>query len=148
MLLLRPTKAGGGRFECLLLHKPRKRDAWQLPQGGVEEGESVTECALRELEEEAGVAHVRVINVSQITYQYDFPETYRRFRPDNVRGQQISFVIAETSRHTPVQVDGREIDRFVWVKPHELPRFIKRRAYLELVQKLLQEARNLFSRSS
>ena len=80
--------------EVLLLHKPRKRDDWQLPQGGVEEGEDAEKAALRELKEEADISGVTVLGKSREVYQYDFPPSYRRFRPDNVRGQRIAYVFA------------------------------------------------------
>ena len=40
ILVLRNAKRGGVKHELLLVHKPRKKDAWQLPQGGMEEGET------------------------------------------------------------------------------------------------------------
>ena len=45
ILVLKPVDVclPGGKcetvYQILLLHKPRKKDAWQLPQGGVEGGE-------------------------------------------------------------------------------------------------------------
>ena len=33
----------------------RFKDAWQMPQGGIDPGEDVTAAALRELEEETGI---------------------------------------------------------------------------------------------
>ena len=127
-------------FEVLLLHKPRKRDAWQLPQGGLEEGETVERAALRELQEEAGISGVTVMGRSREVYQYDFPTSYRRFRPDNVRGQQISYVFALVHADVQVVVDRKEIDSFTWVSPEHLSRFIRRDAYRKLVQHLMQEA--------
>ena len=40
LLVLRPAATAKAGYELLLLHKPRKRDVWQLPQGGKEEGET------------------------------------------------------------------------------------------------------------
>ena len=94
VLVLRPSGGQGMQYEILLLHKPRKNDAWQLPQGGVEEGESVTQAAIRELQEEAGLTECRLIGVSPRVYQYDFPASFRRFRPDDVCGQRIQYVFA------------------------------------------------------
>lgn len=50
----------GGRLEVLLAHPGgpfwRNRDAgaWQIPKGGIEEGETAAEAAIRECEEELG----------------------------------------------------------------------------------------------
>ena len=46
---------GGGEPELLLVHRPRYDD-WTLPKGKAEPGESDEECALREVEEETGLA--------------------------------------------------------------------------------------------
>lgn len=142
LLLVRPRAGKPGVLEILLLRKPRKRDAWQLPQGGVEQGETVEEAALRELREEAGIS-ARIIGVSKKCYQYDFPASFRRFRPDHVCGQCIRFVFAVPGDASPIRVDGKEIEEHLWVLPQELPRYIKRRVYLQLVQQLWEEAKKL-----
>jgi len=145
VVVLRPTDVCspdgcGTVYQILLLHKPRKKDEWQLPQGGVEAGESIEQAALRELMEEAGIADVRVIGTSPEKYKYDFPASFRRFRPDNVRGQCIEYVFALAPKETIVKVDGQEIDGHVWVLPEQLPLYIYREQYLECVEKLVQEA--------
>ncbi len=138
LLLLRPMPTGD--YELLLLHKPRKRDAWQLPQGGAEKGETAEECAVRELKEEAGISDVTVIGKSDLVYKYDFPASYRRFRPDHICGQRIEFVFGVCPPGTEVTVDGVEVNDYKWVKPEGIGEFLKRKAYLELVQSLIKEA--------
>ncbi len=146
ILILRPAKRGGGRHELLLVHKPRKKDSWQLPQGGTEEGETPEQCALRELREEAGVERgVRVLGVSGKEYAYDFPESYRRFRPDNVCGQRIRFVLSVAEEELKLKVDGEEIDRGVWISPRDLDKFIHRGEYLALVRGLIDETEKLLA---
>lgn len=128
----------GKGIEVLLLKKPRKNDAWQLPQGGIEAGEDRMTAALRELKEEAGIS-ARVFGESARVYQYDYPVSYRRFRPDNVRGQRIVFVFAETESTVRITVDGREIEAFVWIIEKDLPKYLKRREYRDLVRALIAE---------
>jgi 8-oxo-(d)GTP phosphatase len=143
ILVLRPTEytmPDTGGLELLLLHKPRKRDAWQLPQGGQEEGETSEQCAVRELEEEAGLTDVLVIGASNRVYQYDFPASFRRFRPDHIKGQQIAFVFALVSREATVRVDNVEVDDAVWITPDRLPQYITRQEYLDIVRQLVAEA--------
>lgn len=142
VVLLRDTASG---IEILLVHKPRKKDAWQLPQGGVEEGETITECALRELREETGVEDVRVLGVSDRVYEYRFPATYRRFRPDHICGQRIAFLCAVSPVDVHVRVDGKEIDGFEWITPAAIGRRIKRVVYRDLVHALIGEASRLHS---
>lgn len=141
ILLLRSAKRGGGRHELLLVHKPRKKDSWQLPQGGVEEEETLEQCALRELQEEVGIGTgVRVLGVSEREYQYDFPASYRRFRPDEICGQHIRFVLGYAEQPVVLAVDGAEIDRAVWILPRDLERFVHRSEYRSLILTLVDEA--------
>lgn len=141
VLVLRPALRQRGSHHILLLHKPRKRDAWQLPQGGREEGETTGQAAMRELHEEAGIGDARLLGHSRTVYQYDFPASYRRFRPDYVKGQRIEFVFALVAPATLVKVDRREVDRFVWVLPDQLHLYVKRREYLALIRKVYEEAK-------
>jgi putative (di)nucleoside polyphosphate hydrolase len=128
-----------GVFQVLLLHKPRKKDAWQLPQGGTEEGESIRDAALRELQEEAGISGVKYLGQSEHIYQYDFPASFRRFRPDHVCGQKIHFVFALADAGAAVTVDAKEIDRYVWVYPNQVSQYVKRKEYLKLANELIKE---------
>lgn len=143
-----PACAPGGCeavFQVLLLHKPRTHDAWQLPQGGMEEGEGIEEAALRELKEEAGIGNVHVLGRSARIYQYNFPLSYRRFRPDHVRGQRVECIFARVSGGAIVRVDGKEVDQYVWVYPTQLHVYIRRRQYLRFVQKLVEEGERLLA---
>jgi len=144
VVLLRKSEETANLFQILLLHKPRKKDAWQLPQGGLEEGESLEEAAMRELKEESGL-DAEVIGKSSQVYQYDFPESYRRFRPDNVCGQKVQFVFARLNGDGIVKVDEDEIDSYVWALKDHISKYIKRDQYREIVSSLFEEAKSIFS---
>ncbi|MFO1032553.1 MAG: RNA pyrophosphohydrolase [Hyphomicrobiales bacterium] len=47
---------------------------WQMPQGGIDEGEDAAAAALRELEEETGVTSAHVIAEAPGWFTYDLPE--------------------------------------------------------------------------
>lgn len=51
-------------------------EAWQMPQGGIDDGEDARTAALRELGEETGIAPdlVTIIGESADEYLYDLPE--------------------------------------------------------------------------
>ncbi len=117
----------------LLVHKPRRNDAWQLPQGGIEEGETSSQAALRELMEEAGLSYKEVAHVSPCLYSYDFPpEFLRRHNPVNA-GQKLCFVVIHATKDAQVKVDANEVDSYVWVLPEQLSHYIKREAYLKVI---------------
>src|ERR687895_125959 len=48
-------------------------DAWQMPQGGIDEGEEPRAAALRELREEIGTDRAVIIGESPIWRPYDLP---------------------------------------------------------------------------
>lgn len=50
-----------------------KQDAWQMPQGGIDPGESPEQAALRELKEEIGTDKVEILAESKGWLYYDVP---------------------------------------------------------------------------
>jgi len=128
-------------FSVLLVHKPRKCDAWQLPQGGIEEGETMSQAGLRELEEETGISGATLLFESSIRYKYDFSRKFhKRHNPIN-DGQELLFVVVESPKDPKVTVDNREIDTYRWVEPQDIGKFIDRKEYLDTIIKLLDEYR-------
>ena len=52
--------------------------SWQMPQGGIDEGESPEEAALRELYEETNVSSVEPLKTAAEWFAYDLPEPIAR----------------------------------------------------------------------
>ena len=48
-------------------------EAWQMPQGGVDEGETPRQAALRELKEEIGTDRAKIIAETEEWVRYDLP---------------------------------------------------------------------------
>ncbi len=63
-------KAAGGKVlnaynEVLFIYRFNK---WDLPKGKLEDGESISECAIREVEEECGIRNLQIVEPLETTY--------------------------------------------------------------------------------
>lgn len=113
---------------------------WQMPQGGVDEGESPAEAALRELDEEIGVASklVDILEETEDWLYYDFPPELRRRMGGPYLGQrQKWFALRFKGSDSDVRLDKHkpEFDAWRWAKISELPGLIvpfKRPVYQEV----------------
>ncbi|MEW4466585.1 RNA pyrophosphohydrolase [Parasphingorhabdus sp. JC815] len=118
-------------------------DAWQMPQGGIDEGEDSETAAFRELEEETGITrnHARIIARSKEQYLYDLPdELLGKIWKGKYRGQrQAWFLMRFTGedKHVNIATDHPEFLKWKWADPTELPDLIvpfKRDLYRSLLQ--------------
>jgi putative (di)nucleoside polyphosphate hydrolase len=112
---------------------------WQMPQGGIDEGEDVEEAAFRELHEETGIRRARILLTTPGWLAYDFPPRYRR-RGKKWIGQKQKWVVmlfegqdeeVDLNVHQPA-----EFERWRWARLDELEALIvpfKRQVYAELV---------------
>ncbi|XP_019108229.1 nudix hydrolase 26, chloroplastic isoform X2 [Beta vulgaris subsp. vulgaris] len=84
-------------------------DAWQMPQGGIDEGEDPQSAAIRELREETGVTSVEVLAEVPYWLTYDFPpevrEKLRRQWGSDWKGQAQKWdcCVIQTLRQQPTQ---------------------------------------------
>lgn len=103
----------------LLVRKPRKNHAWQFPQGGVDEGESLVNAAVRELREECGTDLQTKISPDPVTsYRYDFPVDFIRHH-GAWDGAEVTFFEALWQSGEP-QPDGEELVEARWCTSDKL----------------------------
>ncbi|QTD55972.1 RNA pyrophosphohydrolase [Parasphingorhabdus cellanae] len=105
-------------------------DAWQMPQGGIDDGEESEAAAIRELEEETGItaAHVEIIARSAEEYYYDLPdELLGKIWKGKYRGQRQSWFLMRFTgedRHVNIATEHAEFSDWKWAKPSDLPDMI------------------------
>jgi putative (di)nucleoside polyphosphate hydrolase len=116
---------------------------WQMPQGGIDKGETPHRAAMRELEEEVGTDRAAIIGETREWLRYDVPrEVARRLWRGRYRGQmQKWFAMRFTGSDGDIDVRTAhpEFDAWKWVEPAELPRLIvpfKRQLYLDILSEL------------
>lgn len=102
----------------LAVERAEPRGAWQLPQGGLAEGEEPLEAAWRELAEETGLGPDDVALAAELPdwLAYELaPEQRRRPRQ---RGQVQRWFVFEARRpDIEPRPDGRELVAWRWVEP-------------------------------
>ena len=114
--------------------------AWQMPQGGIDPGESQREAAFRELEEEVGTDKAEILAETQGWLHYDLPtDIASRMWSGRWRGQrQKWFLMRFTGEDADINpaTEHPEFDAWEWVEPERLPELIvpfKRQLYRELL---------------
>jgi putative (di)nucleoside polyphosphate hydrolase len=114
--------------------------AWQMPQGGIDPGETPRQAALRELAEEIGTCNAEIIAESREWMVYDLPvELARSVWSGRYRGQrQKWFVMRFSGSDADIDVATKhpEFDAWRWVAPEQLPELIvsfKRQLYIDVL---------------
>jgi putative (di)nucleoside polyphosphate hydrolase len=118
-----------------------KSAAWQMPQGGIDKGESPRQAARRELAEEIGTDKAEILAESRDWYRYDLPrDLVPKLWRGRFRGQaQKWFAMRFLGSEADIDIDTEdpEFSDWMWAPPGDLPRLIvpfKRPLYLELLE--------------
>ena len=118
---------------------------WQMPQGGIDEGEDVRQAAFRELYEETNVTSAEVIGETPGWLTYDLPADLigvswkGRFRGQKQRWFALRFTGNDTEINVRSPGGGKhkpEFDEWRWAEMDELEKLIvpfKRDVYRQIV---------------
>ena len=103
------------RDSKILWCKRKGLDAWQFPQGGIEQDETPETAMWRELQEETGLLtqHVKLLRTMDQWLYYEFPETLKM----SYRGQkQIWFLLELLVDDDHINLTAaNEFDQWCWV---------------------------------
>ena len=121
----------------------KEGDWWQMPQGGVDEGEDVELAMLREVEEEVGARpkHLQIVAKLPQELFYDLPpELHGKLWGGKYKGQrQTWFLVRFTGADSDIDLNAHKHPEFCewkWVDPELLPELIvpfKREVYAAIV---------------
>jgi putative (di)nucleoside polyphosphate hydrolase len=134
----------------LLWAKRIGQSAWQFPQGGIKQSESLEQALFRELDEEVGLAEgdVKILHQTDDWLHYRLPKNYIRYHKDPlcIGQKQKWFLLSLESDDSKVEL-GRteqpEFDNWRWVsywypvdQVIEFKRDVYRQALKELIDPL------------
>lgn len=117
---------------------------WQMPQGGIDKGETPERAARRELYEETSVKSVTLLEEAPEWFAYDYPEdVVKSTRKGKYRGQAQRWLAYrfdgsddEINILTPPDGHSAEFDQWRWEEVEALPQLIvpfKRPVYEKVV---------------
>jgi putative (di)nucleoside polyphosphate hydrolase len=119
---------------------------WQMPQGGLDQGEDPEQAARRELKEETGISSARILGRTRDWLTYDLPaELVGVAWEGRYRGQkQMWFAARFEGEESEIDIGPRagheqEFDAWRWAEVAELPGLVvpfKRKVYAAVVAEL------------
>ena len=118
-------------------------DKWQMPQGGLNQGEDYLSAMKRELYEETSITSIKVIKEIDGYFEYTLPKTLVGIIwKGKYRGQKQKWFIAKffgNEEEINLKTKHPEFIEWKWISPNRLPEVIvdfKKNLYLELLEEI------------
>lgn len=107
---------------------PEGRDTWwQMPQGGIDEGENYLEAAVRELREETGMHSIEVLAETKDWIKYDLPDQLQgkswggKYRGQKQKWVAVRFTGPDSEINlTPEAGHKVEFEDWKWIRMSEV----------------------------
>lgn len=121
-----------------------KRNEWDGPGGGIDEGETADETIIRELKEELGSNKFKIIKCSQNIDKYNWPKEIieKRFleHGKTYKGQiRKQYLVEFFGEDEEIKIQEEEIRKYEWVEIKDLEKYLVFPGYFEKVKKVLEE---------
>ena len=118
-------------------------DKWQMPQGGVDKGESYLAAMQRELLEETSIKNIEILSEIEGFFEYELPANLIGIIwKGKFRGQRQKWFIARFTgeeKEINLKTKNPEFIEWKWISPELLPDVIvefKKEMYLALLKYL------------
>ena len=116
-------------------------DKWQMPQGGVDDGEDYLSAMKRELFEETSIKSIEVLEEIERFFEYELPKNLIGIIwKGKFRGQKQKWFITKfvgKEKEINLKTKNPEFIEWKWIIPEELPNVIvdfKKKIYLDLLK--------------
>ncbi len=118
------------KCEFFVAHRSDIKNAWQFPQGGIDEGETPREALKRELLEEIGCDNVEVLGEYPEWISYDFPKVSRG-KTYPFDGQTQKYFLVRLKEDAEINLDAYHIPEFAEYKFVEYDQLFKKVTYFK-----------------